>query len=135
MSIPITCLGCGHEDYGEPPEDCPFCAAVMVNYSEVTERRKIMDDYNKRERTKRAHKADVLISMRLNQIAQISAFMACAARAENGNYGHVGSLESVASDLLDIVNRFPGIPFDLVPDSVCDTMTETEAIEQAARRG
>lgn len=94
-----------------------------------------MSEYLDKQRAKRANKADVLISMRLNQIAQISAFLAVGARGQNGTWATVGSLEGVASDLLDIVNSFPGIPFDLVQGSVCDTMTETEMIEQAAIRG
>ncbi len=88
-----------------------------------------MSDYLDSERAARAKHAEVLIAIRLNMLSQIAQDLRTKATGDKGTWGHVGSLEGIASDLLDIANRFPGVAYDIVPGSICLPETEEEQIE------
>jgi hypothetical protein len=78
-----------------------------------------MSDYLDNERARRAKYAEVLIAQRLNMLSQIAHNMRIQATSDKGTYAHIGSLEGIASDLLDIISRFPGVAYEVTPESVC----------------
>jgi hypothetical protein len=93
-----------------------------------------MSDYLDNERAARAKHAEVLIAQRLNMLSQIAQDLRTKATGDKGTFAHIGSMEGIASDLLDITNRFPGVAYEVMPESVClPEMDPLEILDEVSK--